>query len=110
MLFSIAFIQLSSLTQCAAEGENVTFNCTVTGIGTRPFTVMWLNDANVLIDSINVTMNPVTFPLTLQNVTSKNYRNYTCVGRDDETMMNFVSASAILSGKLTQLIATAYNI
>ena len=95
----IGYIQLSSLTQFAVEGENVTFNCTVTSIRTCPFTVMWLNDTKMPVNSSNVTMETVTLPLNLRNVTSKDYQNYTCIGRDDKTMMDFVSASAKLSGK-----------
>ena len=95
----LGYIQLNALTQFAAEGENVTFNCTVTG--THPFTVMWLNDTKELITSSNITnMDTVTLLLNLQNVTSKDYRNYTCVGSDNKAMTSFVSAYATLSGKL----------
>lgn len=37
-----------------------------------------------------------SLPLTLRNVTSRDYQNYTCIGRDNN-VKDFISASVILS-------------
>ena len=86
--------------QTAAVGDNVTFECTVTNI--LPFIVMWMSDkTNVsnessLLESHNGT---VTLPLTLTNVTIKDYHTYTCSAKENNGKI-FAVESALLS-KLT---------
>ena len=86
--------------QVATEGENVTFNCTVTG--TAPFTVVWINSSmNMLVQSsLNESLmnGTVTLVLALTHVTNTSYQIYTCIGRRDNDD-TFVNASATL-GKL----------
>ena len=64
-------------------------NCTITAARTCPFMVLWLNGTEALISSSDVTMDTmdtltVTLPL---NVMIEDYQSYTCVGRDNKTMM-----------------------
>ena len=86
---------MDSPNQIAAEGDNVTFDCRVTG--TAPFTVIWMNSSmNVLVESVENESRLSNLTLSLTNVTNMSYQTYTCIGRSDSNE-TFVSASATLS-------------
>ena len=86
--------------QIAAVGDDVTFECTVTNIPL--FTVTWMRDkTNVSNESLPFeSLNGiVTLPLTLRNVTIKDYHTYICSAKDNNGK-TFAVESALLS-KLT---------
>ena len=80
--------------QVAAVGDDVTFECTVTNI--PPFTVMWMSDKTNVSSQIESPNGTVTLPLTLTNVTDRDYRTYTCSAKDRNGNV-FASESALLS-------------
>ena len=80
--------------QVAAVGDDVTFECTVTNI--PPFTVMWMSDKTNVSSQIESPNGMATLPLTLTNVTDRDYRTYTCSAKDRNGNV-FASESALLS-------------
>lgn len=82
--------------QIASVGDDVTFECTVNSV--PPFTVMWTSDrANVSKESLLFESRDgmVTLPLTLTNVTDRDFDTYICLAKANST--TFASKPAVLS-------------
>ena len=86
--------------QVAVVGDNVTFDCIVSG--THPFTVMWSSD-RVDVSEFNnsSTSDPggdmVTVTLPLYNVTMEYFQTYVCSARSDVNNITFAAVAALLS-------------
>lgn len=98
--------------QVAMVGDNVTFDCTVSG--THPFTVMWTSDITVLesepsIDSDSSTSDQdgdmITLTLSLSNVTVGDFQTYICSARSDATNVTFAKMGALLSKSTKPLLS-----
>ena len=99
LLLLIALIEVNPPVQAVAEGEDVTFECTVIRQTSSLFVVWWLNNAYEVLNSIqsDVQSKKVTLQLSLRNVTNEDYQIYTCSGIDYAHNYIFVTASVMLS-------------